>query len=286
MDRWGWRSLRELFGSTDESERGDSGDLSESPRPASELDPAAALGAESAPATDDGSVAVGAAGPTIEAMSTETAGVADEPDPPSAVGGSSIGEIAAEPAPADSAPVTAVETVADSSSSPTELVPAAVDPAECAQATPSSTTTQPAESPTEASVDDTSLVERASERILSDEGLRRNATDEEFQPLLDWALAAVATRVGETPGDFEPIVDQVRSILRAADAALGAEPAERAGVLADVAAHMSGPLFPDPAAVGQRVTELGGESPSDGVAFTNALAGVLRDAIEGSASGE
>ena len=36
---------------------------------------------------------------------------------------------------------------------------------------------------------DTLTLERAAERLLEDEGLRRDLTDDEAQPLLDWALA-------------------------------------------------------------------------------------------------
>jgi hypothetical protein len=65
--------------------------------------------------------------------------------------------------------------------------------------------------------------ERAASRILDDEGLRGDLTDDEFQPLLDWALAqtdraaaATASLEDEAADAFtEAAVSAVREVLRA-----------------------------------------------------------------------
>ena len=66
--------------------------------------------------------------------------------------------------------------------------------------------------------------ERAAGRILDDEGLRGDLTDDEFQPLLDWALS-VTDKVAEATSNLddeqaEPVLDSsigvVRHVLRCA----------------------------------------------------------------------
>ena len=65
--------------------------------------------------------------------------------------------------------------------------------------------------------------ERAAGRILDDEGLRGDLADDEFQPLLDWALAqsdqaaaATASLDDEAADTFiEAAVSAVREVLRA-----------------------------------------------------------------------
>jgi hypothetical protein len=64
--------------------------------------------------------------------------------------------------------------------------------------------------------------EQAAGRILDDEGLRGDLTDEEYQPLLDWALAVTdAVAAGTVELDdhqAEPVIDAgigvVREVLR------------------------------------------------------------------------
>ena len=71
--------------------------------------------------------------------------------------------------------------------------------------------------------------ERAAERLLEDERLRGNLTDDEFQPLLDWALAAVdgvaiqTSRASDDTAEtrVDAAVAAVRQILVAIDRAIG-----------------------------------------------------------------
>lgn len=50
--------------------------------------------------------------------------------------------------------------------------------------------------------------ERAAERVLEDERLRGSLTDDQFQPLLDWALAAVDSVAVDTAGMPDPIAEE------------------------------------------------------------------------------
>lgn len=66
--------------------------------------------------------------------------------------------------------------------------------------------------------------ERAAVRILDDEGLRGDLTDDEFQPLLDWAMAqtdraaaATASQDDQVAGaSIDAAVSAIREVLRAA----------------------------------------------------------------------
>ena len=51
-------------------------------------------------------------------------------------------------------------------------------------------------------------LERAAERLLEDERLRGSLTDDEFQPLLDWALATVERAAAPTTGEPDAAADQ------------------------------------------------------------------------------
>jgi hypothetical protein len=76
--------------------------------------------------------------------------------------------------------------------------------------------------------------ERAASRILEDESLRGDLTDDEFQPLLDWALAqtdraaAATARLEDEAADafIDAAVSAVREALRAAQDVIAAH-AER-----------------------------------------------------------
>lgn len=70
--------------------------------------------------------------------------------------------------------------------------------------------------------------ERAAGRILDDEGLRGDLADDEFQPLLAWALAesdrAAESTAGVTDAEADAVIDErlqaIRDVLRAAAAAI------------------------------------------------------------------
>ena len=72
--------------------------------------------------------------------------------------------------------------------------------------------------------------ERAAERLLEDERLRGVLTDDEFQPLLDWALAAsdgladgtVGLSDDEAAGVMDAGLGQVRDVVQAAGGAVSA----------------------------------------------------------------
>ncbi len=65
--------------------------------------------------------------------------------------------------------------------------------------------------------------EWAAERLLEDERLRGELTDDEFQPLLDWALATVDRVAAETAGQTEEVarrrleaaLDRIRDAIHA-----------------------------------------------------------------------
>jgi hypothetical protein len=67
--------------------------------------------------------------------------------------------------------------------------------------------------------------ERAASRLLDDERLRGDLTDDEFQPLLDWALAAADRIVAETAGQSDeqaaPRVERGLGVIRESVQAAG-----------------------------------------------------------------
>lgn len=98
--------------------------------------------------------------------------------------------------------------------------------------------------------------ERAAERLLEDESLRGDLADEEYQPLLDWALATSDQVVARTatPSDAEAdvVVDAalgqlrevVRSAARAITAMLDDGPAARDAELRELTVIVDPPLVP------------------------------------------
>src|SRR4051794_11509064 len=56
--------------------------------------------------------------------------------------------------------------------------------------------------------------ERAAGRILDDEGLRDGLNDDEFKPLLDWALDVIDRVVLTTAGENDDRADDVIGIAR------------------------------------------------------------------------
>jgi hypothetical protein len=73
------------------------------------------------------------------------------------------------------------------------------------------------------------LEQRFAEQLLDDEGLRADLTDDEYQPLQDWALdrlheQAVAVADPETPEAetaMAGVLEPLRQVLRAVDDAVG-----------------------------------------------------------------
>jgi len=99
--------------------------------------------------------------------------------------------------------------------------------------------------------------QRAAERLLEDESLRGDLTDNEFLPLLDWALAAIdpiASRtIGLNDGQAETMIErghsQVREAVRVAGEAIAAvsqgDVEARGRALRDLPAALGVPLVPE-----------------------------------------
>jgi hypothetical protein len=63
--------------------------------------------------------------------------------------------------------------------------------------------------------------QRAAERLLEDERVRGDVTDEEFQPLIDWALTAIDRVVMDgSDQDVDTATEQIRTVIRAIGDAL------------------------------------------------------------------
>jgi hypothetical protein len=73
------------------------------------------------------------------------------------------------------------------------------------------------------------LEQRFAERLLDDERLRADLTDDEFLPLQDWALARLHERAAtmadpaaaEADAELERLVECLRGVLQAANDAIG-----------------------------------------------------------------
>ncbi len=73
------------------------------------------------------------------------------------------------------------------------------------------------------------LEKRVAEQLLGDEALRSDLTDDEFQPLLDWALDALHQRVAaladpatpEAETELAHVAECLRAVLRAANDTIG-----------------------------------------------------------------
>ncbi|HWP29886.1 MAG TPA: hypothetical protein VFB73_11640 [Chloroflexota bacterium] len=100
------------------------------------------------------------------------------------------------------------------------------------------------------------LEQRCAERLLEDEALRADLTDDEFQPLRDWALeqlhqcvAALADPAApEAEATMASVLDGLRAVLRAANDALGRRtdlaPAAFTDQLRVLCAALQPPLYP------------------------------------------
>jgi hypothetical protein len=116
-----------------------------------------------------------------------------------------------------------------------EPEPPAEPPADApvaASDSPTSTEDQsaPSDGATATDVDLSGRQERAASRLLDDERLRGDLTDDEFQPLLDWALAQAERLVDSTADDSDEVAEHridaglsaVRETVAAAAAAVTA----------------------------------------------------------------
>src|SRR5262245_50560157 len=85
---------------------------------------------------------------------------------------------------------------------PVEADAAAAEPASMDAATSEAMPKRSSEQPSERAAGDDQAVaarqERVASRLLEDERLRGDLTDDEFQPLLDWAMAAADRLVAST----------------------------------------------------------------------------------------
>jgi hypothetical protein len=138
------------------------------------------------------------------------------------------------------------------------------------------------------------LAQSLSERLVEDESLRGNLTDEEFQPLLDWAMKRIGdlvTALGGMPpaqaaAKLRRAGEQIRDLLRVIDVAVG----ERTSATSEVAVSrlqmldtlLQPPLVePQAAALSRaRLDAILAEPPArlqamDGPELTRRLAGVL-----------
>jgi hypothetical protein len=119
------------------------------------------------------------------------------------------------------------------------------------------------------------LEQRFAERLLEDEALRSALTDDEFQPLLDWALARVHSlanaiedpAASEAEAQMENLTGGLAAVLRTVNDAVGARfelsPAEFAARLASLEEALQPPLVAE-----DRVTSV-----------QQALAAVLPDLV-------
>ena len=100
--------------------------------------------------------------------------------------------------------------------------------------------------------------ERAASRIVDDERLRGDLADDEFQPLLDWALAATDRIAAATAGLDDPSADQkiedgvaaVKEIVRLVGEIATADGAERRSALFAELGRLVGSPIVDRARVG------------------------------------
>jgi hypothetical protein len=141
------------------------------------------------------------------------------------------------------------------------------------------------------------LEQRFAERLLEDEALRSALTDDEFQPLLDWALARVHSlakavedpAASEAEAQMEDLTGGLAAVLRTVNDAVGARfelsPAEFAARLASLAEALRPPLVPEEyltsvqQALARVVPHLvAAKDADDGVALVQSLVTVLAGA--------
>jgi hypothetical protein len=103
------------------------------------------------------------------------------------------------------------------------------------------------------------LEQRCAERLLEDEALRADLTDDEFQPLMDWALERLHRCVAALDDPAAPgaettlasVLDSLRAVLRAVNDALGRRaeltPAAFTDRLRALCAALQPPLYPSEA---------------------------------------
>ena len=134
----------------------------------------------------------------------------------------------------------AVRRVVSGRAAPGNRTPAAERPAASAAATEPirSTDTHPSGYPAEVGgpAPDDAVArrqERAAERLLEDERLRGSMTDDEFKPLLEWALATVDRVAAATAGEPDAVAaGEAEAVAAGESEDVGAE--ETDTVAADV----------------------------------------------------
>ncbi len=124
--------------------------------------------------------------------------------------------------------------------------------------------------------------ERAAERLLEDEALRGDLADEEYRPLLDWALAAsdqlVARTASHSDAEADEVVEaglgQLREVVRTAARAITAMlddgPEARDAELREIVATVGPPLVQSESVGSSRMTLM---AAFDRVADDPSLAG-------------
>src|SRR5262249_20501057 len=108
------------------------------------------------------------------------------------------------------------------------------------------------------------LEQRFAERLLDDESLRADLTDDEYQPIQDWALDRLHAQAGAVDDPKAPeaetamgnAVESVRQVLLAVDDAVGHRPDRDAQAfaagLAPLVEAVAPPLYADETAAGVR----------------------------------
>jgi hypothetical protein len=140
------------------------------------------------------------------------------------------------------------------------------------------------------------LEQRFAERLLDDEALRADLTDDEFQPLQDWALEQLHARASaladpsapEAETELASVVDDLREVLRGVNDAVGQRLALDAQAFANGLASIVGALQPplygaeEPAAAARQAVEAAlpalaaHKDDADAVELVQALVSALR----------
>ena len=146
------------------------------------------------------------------------------------------------------------------------------------------------------------LVQRCADQILGDEALRSDLTDDEFQPLLDWALERLDERAASIADPASPdaetemarVVECLRGVLRPVNEAIGrrAELDEQgfADSLARIVEALEPPLYPAEGPANNAEAAVEAALPSlaarkdevDGVELVEELVAALRRGAAGS----
>lgn len=99
---------------------------------------------------------------------------------------------------------TSIEATVDEAAAPTTDSATAETVAETVEPIPE----QPSDTSATTEPDLSARQERAAGRLLEDERLRGDLSDDEFQPLLDWAMKEAEQLVDSTAGDSDDVAEQ------------------------------------------------------------------------------